>query len=74
MTMIICCFLTMEFQSVTFAKRILLNHIVKLTALVAIRPHRHTSFATVTNVTTTKQVVKLLGIPRKIQPRPFNPA
>jgi hypothetical protein len=50
----------MEFQSVTSAKRISPNHIVKLTALVAIRPHRH-SFVTVTNVMKTGR--ELLGIP-----------
>ena len=36
---------------VTFAKRILPNHIAKLMVLVATHHHQHMNFATVTNVT-----------------------
>jgi hypothetical protein len=51
MTTIIFCFLTTEFQSVTFAKQTLRNHIVKLMDLVVIHRRRHMSFATVISVT-----------------------
>jgi hypothetical protein len=49
--MIIFCFLTTEFQSVTFAKQTLRNHIVKLMDLAVIHRRRHMSFATVISVT-----------------------
>jgi ferrochelatase len=39
------------------------NHIVKLMDLAVIHRRRHMSFATVISYETTKQVVKLLGIP-----------
>jgi hypothetical protein len=45
------CFLTTEFQSVTFAKQTLQNHIVKLMDLAVIHRRRHMSFATVISVT-----------------------
>jgi hypothetical protein len=68
MTMIIFCFLTTEFQSVTFAKQTLRNHIVKLMDLAVIHRRRHMSFATVISVTKRQSCQIIRYSRRKIQP------
>jgi ferrochelatase len=61
--MIIFCFLTTEFQSVTSAKQTLRSHIVKLMDLANTPSPAHEFCYRHQCYETTKQVVKLLGIP-----------